>query len=182
MAEIIIETDRLIMRTEAPGDQEIWAQHMDTPAVMDHLGGPRDVIKIEAAFAKTAANHAKHGFSFMMMQHKASGDLIGNCGLRYVDNPLVPDEMKDGFEIGWSLREDYWRQGYAKEAAIATLDLAFNRFDAAIVWAMTSERNIPSWQLMEKLGMQRRADLDFSDPDYAPRDNPTKIYCIKKPS
>ncbi len=181
MPEIIIETDRLILRTEADGDQAIWAQHMNSAAVMDHLGGPRDAIKIEASFAKTAANHAQYGFSFMMMQHKTSGDLIGNCGLRRVDNPLAPAIMQDGFEIGWSLREDYWRRGYAYEAAIATLDLAFNRFDAAIIWAMTSERNEPSWRMMEKLGMQRWAELDFPDPDYAPRDNPTKIYGVERP-
>ncbi len=181
MPEIIIETERMILRTEASGDQADWAQHMNTPAVMDHLGGPRELHKIEASFAATAANRARHGFSFMMMQHKASGDLIGNCGIRRVDNPLAPAIMQDGFEIGWSLREDYWRQGFAYEAAKATLDLAFTRFDAKIIWAMTSERNEPSWRMMEKLGMQRRAELDFADPDYAPRDNPTKIYALEKP-
>ena len=181
MAEIVIETERLILRTEAPGDLAIWALHMNTPAVMDHLGGPRDLHKIEAAFAATAANRARHGFSFMMMQHKESGDLIGNCGLRRVDNPLAPAIMKDAFEIGWSLREDYWRQGYAFEAASAALDLAFNRFDATIVYAMTSQRNEPSWRMMEKLGMHHCPELDFPDPDYAPRDNPTKIYAIEKP-
>lgn len=31
---------------------------------------------------------------------------------------------------------------------------------------------------MEKLGMQRRSDLDFCDPAYPPQDNPTIIYSI----
>ncbi len=30
-------------------------------------------------------------------------------------------------EIGWRLREDAWGQGYASEAAAATLDHAFAR-------------------------------------------------------
>ena len=40
-------------------------------------------------------------------------------------------------EIGWRLREDAWGQGYAKEAAIASLDLAFGRFAAPHVVALT---------------------------------------------
>jgi RimJ/RimL family protein N-acetyltransferase len=29
---------------------------------------------------------------------------------------------------------------------------------------LTCEANLGSWRLMEKLGMRRRAELDFSDP------------------
>jgi RimJ/RimL family protein N-acetyltransferase len=182
MADIIIETPRLILRTEAAGDQEIWAQYMNTPIVMDHLGGPREQHKIEASFANMAAQRALHGFSFMLMQHKQSGDLIGNCGLRTVENPLAPAHIHGMMEIGWLLRQDYWRQGYAYEAAHATLEFAFERFHAPEVVAFTAERNEPSWRMMERLGMQRDKELDFDDPDYAPRDNPTIVYRIKKPS
>ena len=180
MPEIILETARLILRTEASGDQEIWAKFMNTPAVMEHLGGPRDAHKIEASFAAMGMNRAKHGFSFMLMQHKDSGELIGNCGLRLADNPLAHSDMIGAFEIGWSLREEYWRQGYAFEAASATLDLAFDRFDAPAVYAMTAARNEPSWRMMEKLGMTRKAEYDFDDPDYLPHDNPTIIYAIER--
>lgn len=179
MPEIILETQRMILRTEAPGDQAIWARHMNTPAVMDHLGGPRELHKIEASFANMAAHRAKHGFSFMLMQHKESGDLIGNCGLRLVDNPLAPTQIIGSFEIGWSLREEYWRKGYAFEAASAALDLAFDRFGAPVVYAMTAERNEPSWRMMEKLGMIRKVEYDFEDPDYPPEDNPTIVYAIE---
>jgi RimJ/RimL family protein N-acetyltransferase len=180
MPEIIMETARLILRSEAPGDIDVWAEHMNTPAVMEYLGGPRDRHKIEASFAKMAASRATLGFGFNLMQHKETGALIGNCGLKLVDNPLAPAEMQSQFEIGWSLRADYWRKGYALEAATACLDLAFNRFDAGMVYAMTSERNVASWRMMEKLGMHRRADLDFPDPDYPPKDNPTMVYSIEK--
>lgn len=180
MAEIIAETERLILRTEAPGDIDIWAEHMNTPAVMEFLGGPRTREKIEESFAKMAALRAQFGYGFALMQHKLTGELIGNCGIGPIDNPLAPQEMQGFFHIGWSLRESYWRQGYAYEAASAHLEIAFNRFEAPIVYALTSESNQASWGLMEKLGMQRRADLDFADPDYPPRDNPTMIYAIEK--
>ena len=31
-------------------------------------------------------------------------------------------------------------------------------------------------RVMERLGMKRRADLDYADPSYPPKDNPTMIY------
>ncbi len=181
MPDIILETDRLILRTEAPGDQAVWAQHMNTLAVMEYLGGPRDARKIEESFAKMEAQRAQYGYGFMLMQHKNTGDLIGNCGLKLVDNILAPVHIQGQFEIGWSLRQDYWRQGYAFEAASAVTGLAFTRFGAARIFALTSDRNIPSWKMMEKLGMQRRADLEFDDPDYPPQDNPTIVYRMEKP-
>jgi RimJ/RimL family protein N-acetyltransferase len=176
MADIIIETERLILRTIVDGDIAQWVQHMNTPAVTEHLGGPRDMIKIEANFAQTEAAYARDGFGFMMMQHKASGDFIGNCGLKRVDSEYAPDILLGEMEIGWSLREDYWRCGYAYEAAVATFELAFERLGASRVFAFTTDRNEPSWRLMEKLDMLRRDDLAFDDLDYADYDNPTIVY------
>jgi RimJ/RimL family protein N-acetyltransferase len=181
MPEIIIETQRLILRTEAAGDQAIWAQHMNTPAVMDHLGGPRELQMIEANFAKIEAHYAQHGFCYMMMQHKASGTLIGNCGVALIQNDYAPKAIFGQVEIGWTLREDYWRRGYAFEAASAVLDYAFARLDAPRIFAFTADRNIASWRMMEKLGMERWRDLDFADPDYPERDNPTIVYVMERP-
>jgi RimJ/RimL family protein N-acetyltransferase len=77
-------------------------------------------------------------------------------------------------EVGWRLREDAWGQGYAREAASAALDLAFERFGADEVIALTVEGNRPSWGLMLRLGMARRADLDFASAEFDP-DNPVII-------
>ena len=83
-------------------------------------------------------------------------------------------------EVGWRLREDAWGQGYAKEAAAAALDCAFERFGADEVIALTVERNTASWGLMVRLGMQRREELDFASPDVDP-ENPLIIaYAIAR--
>ena len=83
-------------------------------------------------------------------------------------------------EVGWRLREDAWGQGYAREAATASLDLAFKRFGADEVVALTVARNTASWGLMKRLGMQRREDLDFDDPRFPPEDNPAILYSIDR--
>ena len=68
--------------------------------------------------------------------------------------------------------------GYAGEAMRAVLDWAFGRVGAPHVVALTSEANVASWKLMEKLGMVRRADLDFEDPNFPPEDRTTILYSI----
>ena len=77
------------------------------------------------------------------------------------------------------MRADYWGRGYAREAAQAALVLAFDRLELPCVYAQTSERNTASWRLMERLGMQRRADLDYPDADYPPEDYPTMVYWLR---
>jgi RimJ/RimL family protein N-acetyltransferase len=83
-------------------------------------------------------------------------------------------------EIGWRLREDAWGKGYAKEAAIASLDLAFSRFGAPHVVAITALGNEPSQGLMKRLGMVRRKELDFTDQRFPPDSevNPQIVYRI----
>jgi len=120
--------------------------------------------------------YAREGFSFLFMIEKASGEMVGHCGIKRVDNPLAPNV--GDHEIGWLVREDRWRQGFAREMVEAVLEWAFTRHAAPHVVALTSEANIASWRLMERIGMRRRKDLDFDDPRFPPEDNPTILYSL----
>jgi len=44
----------------------------------------------------------------------------------------------------------------------------------------TVQGNRASWGLMERLGMVRRADLDFIDPAHGPDLNPTIVYVTER--
>ncbi len=71
------------------------------------------------------------------------------------------------------LRRDSWGQGFAREAAQASLDWGWANVDAAVtdgIWAMTVLGNSRSWGLMERLGMTRHPELDFDfdHPAFAP--------------
>ena len=180
MAEIIAETDRLILRTEAAGDLDRWMEVMNTPAVMRHLGGVCERHEVEARFAKKAAEIAKLGFGFWHVQTKSDGLLIGQCGLGTISVPAAGPILNAGIQIGWSIAESHWRQGYAGEAARATMELAFTRFGIEQLYAQTSDANRASWAMMEKLGMTRAAYLDYVDPEYPPEENPTVIYHLTK--
>ena len=178
MADIVAETERLILRTIDPGDAEEQDRLLNTPAVMAHLGGVKELHEIEAKHAKSMQLYATRGFSFLFMIEKATGEMVGHCGVKLVDNPLAPNA--GDHEIGWLVREDRWRRGYADEAMRAVIDWAFGRVGARHVVALTSPANIGSWKLMEKLGMVRREDLDFDDPAYSEKDRPTIQYSLSK--
>ena len=88
--------------------------------------------------------------------------------------------MTGEIEIGWRLREDAWGQGFAREAAAASLDFAFQSLAAQRVVALTVEGNSNSWGLMRRLGMERREDLDYVDPDWPETMNPVIVYEMRR--
>lgn len=162
MTATVLTTERLILRQIGADDLEAHMTLFNTPAVMAHLGGvqPRDVIA--AKHAASRASFAAHGFGFMFAEERASGEIVAHCGLRHVAHPLAPNP--DDFEIGWVVRADRWRMGYAHEAMRAVMGWGFAVHHAPQIVAITIANNIGSWRLMEKLGMTRRQNLDFADP------------------
>ena len=178
MADPILQTERILLRPIGPGDADLQFRTLNSLAVMEHLGGPLERDAIAQKHAKAMDLYAREGFSFLMMIERETGELVGHCGLKRVDHEAAKNQ--GDFEIGWIIREDRWRRGYAIEAVRAVLEWAFLTHGAPHVVALTSQRNVPSWRLMEKLGMERREDLDFDDPRFSPEDNPTILYSITR--
>jgi RimJ/RimL family protein N-acetyltransferase len=161
-----IETERLILRDWREADLEPFLRHTNTRAVMRWLGGVWTREVAEDAFRNRLMRwQTERGFTFWAVERKSDGELLGFCGLKIADTPGAP--IEGVHEVGWRLREDAWAQGYAKEAAIASLDFAFERLKAARVVAITVAGNEPSWGLMERLGMTRRPEADYLDPRFA---------------
>ena len=177
MTEIIAETRRLRLRTWTRADLGEFVRVTNTPAVMRWLGGLQDEAAYNAAFDRIERYQRDYGHTLWIVERKADGELLGFCGLKRVNSEGAknPGDM----EVGWRLREDAWGQGIAKEAAIASLDLAFSRFAVPHVVAFTVAGNTASWGLMERLGMTRRPDLDYYDPRFGPELNPTITYAIE---
>jgi len=177
MAEVVAETARLILRTWDFADRALFTRLVNTPAVTRWLGGLQSEAEAEAAYDRLDSYQAEHGHTFWIVERKSDHALLGFCGLKRVNAPGAGPITGD-FEIGWRLREDAWGQGYAKEAAIASLDLAFQRFGAPHVVALTVPGNVTSQGLMKRLGMTRREDLDYVDTRFAhPSDiNPAIVY------
>ena len=173
----MIETERLILRNWTADDVEPFIRHTNTPAVMRWLGGVREEADVrEVITGRFPRWQAERGFTFWAVERKEDGDLLGFCGLKRADDEGT--KIKDWHEIGWRFREDCWGKGYAKEAAIASLDFAFGPAGAERVVALTVIGNEGSWGLMERLGMTRRPDLDYEGPGWA--ETPVIAYVIER--
>jgi RimJ/RimL family protein N-acetyltransferase len=177
VAKVVAETERLRLREWEPEDEQAFYEIMNKPAVMRHLGGVQTPEGWNAGFERLCSYQRDWGHTFWIVDDRASHEIQGFCGLKRVNTPGA-EKLAGVPEIGWRLRESAWGKGIAKEAAIVSLDLAFGRFDYSLVIAMTIAANAASHGLMERLGMRRRADLDFVDQRFGPEVNPQIVYAI----
>ena len=180
MADTVIETERLVLRRWRDGDVELWLEHLNTPEVKARLGGPQSPEAVAEKFVRMEQAWADDGFAFLAVDRREDGLFLGTAGIGRITNAGAPDALCREVQIGWQLRQDCWRRGYATEAARRVLRWAFEDFRLPVIYAQTSENNPASWRIMEKLAMGRLADLDYDAPDFPPDDNPTKVYGLTR--
>ena len=77
---------------------------------------------------------------------KSTRDLLGMCGL--IDRPTL-----EGIDIGYGFLPQFMGQGYAFEAASAVMAFAKNDLKLSEVVAITTQDNLRSQNLLEKLGL-----------------------------
>lgn len=160
-----IVTDRLLLRQWTDADRAPFAAMNADPCVRAHFPRLLTGTESDASVETQRRSIAATGFGFWAVERRSDGAFIGFTGLQRVD---VGGAIADDVEIGWRLARAYWAMGYAAEAARVALDLAFTRLDLPRVVAMTVAGNTRSWGLMARLGMTRRAELDFDHPFVAP--------------
>jgi RimJ/RimL family protein N-acetyltransferase len=173
----MIETQRLILRNWREEDADQFHLHTNTPAVMRWLGGVKTREDLREISDRLTRWQEERGFTFWVVERHQDGAFLGFCGLKIADDPH--GSINGEYEVGWRLREDSWGKGYAREAAIASISFAFDRLGAERVYAITCHQNEASWGLMHRLGMRRRADLDYEDARF-PDLNPTIVYEIER--
>jgi ribosomal-protein-alanine N-acetyltransferase len=123
------------------------------------LGGPYDEETARARSARDLARYgeswATRGWSVWALIDRASGRLIGECGL--LPLPESPD-----VELVYLLERDGWGRGLAAEAGREVLRCAFTRLGLPRVVAVTHPEHRASRRVMEKVGMSREADRQVS--------------------
>jgi RimJ/RimL family protein N-acetyltransferase len=177
MAKVVAETERLRLREWDQADETAFYEVMNRPEVMEYLGGVQTPEEWSLAYGRVVAFQRDYGHTFWIVEDRRTGEILGFCGIKRVNAPGA-GELTGHHEIGWRLRPESWGQGIAKEAAIASLDVAFGRLDAPRVIATTIPSNVPSQGLMHRLGMARREDLDYVDERFGPDMNPTIVYVL----
>ena len=176
----MIETPRLLLRRWRDADVAPFFAMGQDAEVMRHLGPPMSRADCEAAAMRQNACAEEHSTCFWAVERRADGVFLGFCGIKPgpAGTPIAGQP-----EIGWRLARASWGQGYALEAAQASLDRAWSATDWPGVAAITVPANERSWGLMIRLGMTRDPAGDFDHPSLAP-DDPLRRhlpYRIKRP-
>jgi RimJ/RimL family protein N-acetyltransferase len=119
----------------------------------------------DAQLTGSRARLAADGYGKYAAEEKASGRFIGYVGLAPVD---FPADFAPAIEIGWRLARESWGSGYATEGARAVLNHAFGAISLDALVSFTTEWNMRSRRVMEKIGMSRDSAGDFDHPRVPP--------------
>ena len=157
-----IESDRLILREFKEEDAEGIFELDSNPKVHQFLG-TEPLTSLEQARAVIGfiqSQYVKFGVGRLAVEEKESGKFIGWAGLKWIDE--VAGEKIHYHDLGYRFIEEYWGRGYATEASLASLKLAFDQMNVDLVGAMADVDHEASIAVLSKIGMSRmeRADYD----------------------
>lgn len=157
-----IETERLRHRKLRMEDLSDLMSIVGDSEVMTHIGleGGIALSRAEAedALTKMIAFWAQRGFGRWAVLKKSSGNMIGLCGLRL---------MEDTPELFYAFAKESWGMGLATESARACLRYGFEelRFDRIV--AASRHANAASIRVLEKIGMRYEKDINYQGVDAA---------------
>lgn len=78
---ILYETERLLLRRQQASDIEFLIDLWADPQLTRYMGGPRDRDWLRGVFTETAQNPFAEQYDLWPLVEKATGRLVGNCGL-----------------------------------------------------------------------------------------------------
>lgn len=160
--ETTLETRRLRLRSWQRSDARPFDQFCNTPKVMRWLGGVQPKAQLLQDVAYFIASERRDGVTFWVVERLTDDAFLGFCGLIVIPKGKCP--VGGDFGIGWRLRSDVWRQGYALEAASAVLRFGFEQMGRTQILSRTAKGNKASLGLMRRLGMKRCPELDYLCP------------------
>ena len=154
----MIETERLILRRWREADIEPNTAMLADPASARFItsdGKPITDAFVGWRNAAIMAGHwALHGVGMFVVEEKQTGRFTGRVG------PWLPSGWP-GFEIGWGIASGFRGKGYAVEAARASIDWAFARFEIAQIIHCIDRENIASQRVAQRLGATIEREMDL---------------------
>ncbi len=155
-AAAMLETPRLRLRAFREADWPAYAAICADAEVMRHIGagGPQTKEEAWRAMAVFLGHWALRGYGMYALEHRDSGVLLGRVG--YHDPPGWP-----GFELGWLLAREHWGHGYAREAAAAALQHAFEHMRRERVISLIRPDNMRSIAVAETIGERLHGEVEL---------------------
>lgn len=170
MSNLPIQTERLLLRRWKPSDIEPFAALCRDPEVMRWIGSGslRNRQECVKAISSFEENWEEKGFGLFAVELLGNQKFIGFTGLAI---PEFLPEVMPSIEIGWRLARSTWGNGFATEAARASLTFGFNQCGLDRVVSIHQVGNDVSGRIMSKIGMN--LFLETIDPSCQ---RPVKVY------
>lgn len=151
---LLLETNRLVLRPVVYGDEKYFLDLDSDPEVMRYLTNcvPSTPEQSHAAVKRVRTvfeqNESKYGV--WLAFDKKNSELVGWVLFR----PSKKDPTNtDRIELGYRLKQKYWRQGFATELSLHMLNYGFNNLKVPEIFAVTALGNLGSQGVMKKIGM-----------------------------
>lgn len=142
-----IITDRLELRAYRPEDiPRIHAALYGNAEARRLTGGVSDPDATRTTIDSYIERQRADGYSFWAVLDREAGELVGEAGLK----PL--EDKGPEIEIGYAFTPPVWGRGYATEAGRGVVGEAFGPLGLDEVVAVTREDNIGSRRVLAKLG------------------------------
>ncbi|MBK7035630.1 MAG: GNAT family N-acetyltransferase [Bacteroidetes bacterium] len=157
----MIVTERLVLREVNINDADFILDLLNSKGWLQFIGdrNVRSLPDAEKYIAdRIVKSYIDHGLGLYLVELKTSGTAIGLCG-------LIKRETLDDIDIGFAFLPEYNGFGYAFEAAISTLQFAFESLEINRLVAITTPDNINSIKLLEKIGMQFEKKILFEEKE-----------------
>jgi RimJ/RimL family protein N-acetyltransferase len=171
--EADVETERLILRQWRDADRGPFAALNADPEVMRYFPAPYTPDESNEAIDRQTKWIAERGWGLWAVEVRETGRFIGFVGLSVPRHelPFLPC-----VEIGWRLAKEAWGQGFASEAARASLAYGFDVLKLTEIVSFTALANGPSRRVMERIGM-RDTGRDFGHPA-VPEGHALRRHCL----
>lgn len=146
--QVFIKTDRLVIRTFAESDFEQFKELLDMP---EYVGWQMQKSRAKEFFQWQMSNYEKmdivNGSVCLGIFDCASGKIIGQIAAQEHDDLNEP-------EFGYGILPFARGKGYAKEAALATLNWIKDNYNVPFIIGTTGIDNIASQKILEYCGFE----------------------------
>ncbi len=155
----ILETERLVLRHATLDDAAFAYDLVNDPSFIENIGdkGVRNLDDAKDYLRNGPMDsYERHGYGLYLTLLKDSGVPIGICGLVKRGTLEHPD-------VGFAIRPEFWRKGYASEAAAAVLAYGKHELGLEHIVAITSPTNAGSAAVLEKIGLRFERMIRFKE-------------------
>jgi len=155
-----IETQRLILRPITLNDAQDFFELDSNPKVHEFLGNNpvKTVEQSKAMISDVLKQYDNNGLGRLAVIKKDTNEFLGWSGLKY---ETVLRKEFNYYDIGYRFKEQYWGNGYATEAALASLDFGFNKLHLREICAAADVDNTASNYILKKIGMHPSGDFVY---------------------